>query len=189
MLAGRRGASDYRGMIPRWFLGLAIVAGCGNVAAPSIDAPAAGDAGLDASIDATPLSNLLRNGDFTQDTLHWTAVATTLSIQNGALRLEQTVQGGPGLAWQMISGLTATRYRISAKFVAGSHPRSYQIRVGTDTNDGTYANLYDDNDDGEEAIDFSLPAGTPALWVTLNNVSTGVGDYAVFDDVVLTVAP
>lgn len=167
-------------MTPRWFLvGLAIASGCGE----SADAPA------DAAIDAAPPSNLLRNGDFSEDTMHWTAVDTTLSIESGALRLEQSVQGGPGLAWQMVSGLTATSYRLSAKFVAGTHPRSYQIRVGTGTNDDTYAGLYDDNDDGEEAIDFSVPAGTPAVWVTLNNVSTGVGDYAVFDDVVLTVAP
>jgi hypothetical protein len=154
------------------------VAACGEVPdATTIDAPLA--------VDAPEAPNLIMNGDFAAGTLHWTPVDTTLTIVNGGLELRQATVGGPGLAWQMVFLTPGATYQLSATFVAGSYPRSYHIRVGIQTNDATYATY------GEGAsTTFTLPTDAgPGVWVTLNNVSTQVDEYAIFDDVRLTAAP
>jgi hypothetical protein len=161
-----------------------LFAGCGSVA-PSTDAAP----GIDASVDGGGAANLLRNGDFTVDAQNWTAVMTSMTVVAGELRLEQDQDTGPGLAWQLVTGLTEGDYRLSARFVAGSYPGSYQIRVGSDVNDPTYTVLYDEDNDGAATIDFPVPSGVPSMWVTMNNVSVTTGEYAVFDDIVLIALP
>ncbi|MBL8622975.1 MAG: carbohydrate binding domain-containing protein [Myxococcales bacterium] len=159
-------------------LALLAVAACGEVPdTPIVDAPVA--------VDAAEAPNLIMNGDFADGTLHWTPVDTTLAIVNGGLELRQATTGGPGLAWQMVFLTPGATYQLSATFVAGSYPRSYHIRVGTQTNDATFATY------GEGAsTTFTLPTDAgPGVWVTLNNVSAQVDEYAIFDDVRLTAAP
>ena len=160
------------------------VAACGKVSdAPTVDAAVGVDAAV--AVDAPVAPNRLMNGDFATDTLHWTPVTTSLAIVNGGLELRQRTVGGPGLAWQMVFLTPGATYQLSATFVAGSYPRSYHIRVGNQINDGTFASY------GEGAsATFTLPTDAgPGVWVTLNNVSTQVDEYAIFDDVRLIAVP
>ena len=168
----------YDGAMRTPLLALLAVAACGEVPdASTIDAPVA--------VDAPEAPNLIMNGDFAAGTLHWTPVDTTLTIVNGGLELRQVTAGGPGLAWQMVFLTPGATYQLSATLVAGSDPPPYHLRGGTHPNDATFATY------GEGAsTTFTLPTDASAgVWVTLNNVSAQVDEYAIFDDVRLIAAP
>jgi hypothetical protein len=135
--------------------------------------------------DAGP-TNLIVNGAFNTDTLNWTAVNTELALVSGGLELKQAVAGGPGLGWQLVNLTGGKTYTLNARFIAGSYPGSYQVRAGTNVNLDEYGVVVDP---AMPAV-FTAPSGGPTtVWITLNNVSTMVGEYAVFDDVTLYESP
>ena len=145
--------------------------------------PASGDDGdSDGDGESTgedPPPNLIVNGSFDDGTASWTAMDAQLSVEAGQLRVE-TTEGGPGLAWQEVDVDVGQSYTFTVEFGDATYTGSSHVRIGSDVNLDEMGAMFPDDD----PLQFTATEST--VVVTCNNVAAMPGEFALFDDLVLS---
>ena len=152
-------------------------------------------ASTDATFDNT---NHVTNGEFGTDSSGWTSSNVSLSIESGALRVTQTVNGswsGGSIMYQMAANFVVGKtYSVSYKIRSGGTTGNYSQGFGSRIQKGTsfhsnntlsYSSTTSDPGSSWVYISWTFTAEQTQYGLQIYNFYGTIGSYFEVDDVVV----